>query len=486
MPKTYFYVLWGTLLVTDCLVASSKKIWGLNSTRIVVLESESVLLECICGSLEGSFWKDEHDFIFVGSNLQEETLFGSFTLTNYSLYITSVQLLHEGEYQCWCNYSVQEKYELNVEVIPNLVFTVASSNITGRVLYLEENRNHSLMCQANGAKPPVNLKLMINGDVLNSSITKFWVNESSARNGTYDSVVELWIRPTDITGNISCIRSPQTISKEQHTGVSFVTYVIPRIFLSINGRSFANRSTYVEEGNKVLVRCKAEGARPAANLTLMISNISFESTYSSTRPYAPSFHTLISENLIIIQEHTLLTCIGRGEYGYAEQSVYTNIISFVSPKLRLSINGEHIPNGTTYNNTEGKWVLVICEAFGARPSVNLTILVNGTSFQYSNVTDRAKNFNESTGLPTFSTRAAINLSSAEGKLTITCLCICYAQPRREFYYIEMLTTELNVDISITAIAIVSSVFAVIVLSGFLYCSIQIKRRRRTSKKSVPR
>lgn len=101
----------------------------------------------------------------------------------------------------------------------------------------------------------------------------------------------------------------------------------------INGSNFSNDEVYFEENQMLFVECRAQLARPAANMTLMVHDwgvrkTHFEDYFVSCEENGSSCDTFGKTTILVDNAFALVECIGRGQFGYNEQRVYANISTY--------------------------------------------------------------------------------------------------------------------------------------------------------------
>lgn len=78
--------------------------------------TEPVLLDNCCSIKQLLTWKFDNVVLYYNAVPRDNILTGSVSLLpNNSLFISSVSLLHEGTYQCFCNTMQRQNYTLEVE-----------------------------------------------------------------------------------------------------------------------------------------------------------------------------------------------------------------------------------------------------------------------------------------------------------------------------------------------------------------------------------
>lgn len=95
---TYLFVGYLILVLSCSSVTSDYLIYYTTSV------SDSVRFDCCNESHQRSDWKYADSFLFLNRNPIDQPFGNSVSvLRNYSLYIKSVSIQHEGSYECLCN-----------------------------------------------------------------------------------------------------------------------------------------------------------------------------------------------------------------------------------------------------------------------------------------------------------------------------------------------------------------------------------------------
>lgn len=123
----------------------------------------------------------------------------------------------------------------------------------------------------------------------------------------------------------------------------------PRIVMSINGSEYntstQDKTLYVWTGEEVFVSCKASGAKPAANLTILINNKGLNPSQADTVILVRNiqenrtFDSVVDMKIRLPERIGNITCASSGQDGIPGQEVtvhYQNI----SFDLFLTLNGQ--------------------------------------------------------------------------------------------------------------------------------------------------
>ena len=82
----------------------------------------------------------------------------------------------------------------------------------------------SVVCNASGAKPAVNLTFMINNDIVSNLEIDFEVFVNRHSNQTFDSVGRFKTQLREINGNITCLSSGQHATEGPLVTLHYYTY----------------------------------------------------------------------------------------------------------------------------------------------------------------------------------------------------------------------------------------------------------------------
>ncbi|KAJ8049861.1 Tyrosine-protein kinase STK [Holothuria leucospilota] len=168
-----------------------------------VIYMQPVLLDCNGTSDSGNQWTFHDHLLYLNRFVVKKTFKERAVLyQNYSLYFKSVFLEHDGYYECTRNFTVQEKYCLQVQAFPLLTVEINGRNYTTDALVALKKKAVAY-CYAVGARPPANLTWVIDNEVAPSSEVSYSTSENKKQQ-TYNSMAVLDIPNNKPRMNISC------------------------------------------------------------------------------------------------------------------------------------------------------------------------------------------------------------------------------------------------------------------------------------------
>ncbi|KAJ8027590.1 hypothetical protein HOLleu_32772 [Holothuria leucospilota] len=216
------------LQVCSCNSETDQKI-------IFSLQSTPVILGCQHESTKGNMWTHNGKIVFAGNNVIATHLKGTLLLLqNYSLFITSSSIFHDGLYKCIRNASNVEIYSLSVEVEPELFLSVNGRNVTNdTVIYADKIM---AQCYATRSKPAVSITWIMNNNVMEPSNDECVPSERDNRL-TYNCMSTLETQIKAKNGTLMCLTSNHSTFEAQLISVQFITTNIPQsnqIYLSCN------------------------------------------------------------------------------------------------------------------------------------------------------------------------------------------------------------------------------------------------------------
>ncbi|KAJ8050800.1 Tyrosine-protein kinase transmembrane receptor Ror [Holothuria leucospilota] len=429
---------------------------GHNPTKVEAFVSRNITLECPCTSSNfGKRWKHSSKVLYLGENLQDDDFPGNPHLVSpYSLTIESVDFRHEGNYSCFCNFTdIIKEYQL---LVRDLYLTINGSLITKETLHLEMDKQQTLACHVNGSNSDGSLKLMKNSQKVKPNISK------EGENGFVAKVV------TQLEGeeeNVSCTWISKLCLARHEIQVQFVIYASPHLYLKLNGSQNKETSLYLHERQNLHVECKATNARPAVNLTLFINDRPAATAADSSSQRNNLYNTIVSENIVLKDEHIRITCVTNGRYGFSEKFVEVNVTTYASSTLHLSVNDEQVENGTIYNNNGNSLLLFSCNAYGARPAVKIGWNKSGSYEASSQELEPSQSVTKMRN-SSFNTKSTLQLRSVGGKVKVTCFTLSDPGIPQQRYGVEVFTQ--GPSNALTAlIAVCSSVILVLVLVCFV-------------------
>ncbi|KAJ8041342.1 hypothetical protein HOLleu_12137 [Holothuria leucospilota] len=262
------------------------------------------------------------------------------------------------------------------------------------------------------------------------SINTIMLRDQYVWNMNVFSNYSLYISPVTIDheGFYQCVNGYEIATEH-----ILVVQVPPRIVMSINGSEYntstQDKTLYVWTGKEVFVSCKASGAKPAANLTILINNKRLNPSQADTVILVRNikenrtFDSVVDMKIRLPERIGNIICASSGQDGIPGQEVtvhYQNIsfdlfltlngqqsddviyvddkdeilaecyaeeimlsIVKVAPKVRLMINGHDCKNGTLITS-QHEVIGAICHAIGARPDVQLKWSVNDEFIEGTN------------------------------------------------------------------------------------------------------
>ncbi|XP_071852705.1 uncharacterized protein [Apostichopus japonicus] len=198
-----------------------------NPISVRVVERDSVILECNGFATKGNKWFLNDRVIFANEFLVY-FLSGVHLSNNYSLSILDVTFNHQGLYRCTRNYTHVVRYNVTIEVIPELSLSFDEHTFSEpRSTYdyvLKTGKPLGIKCMAVGSRPPASLTWVVNGgDVDPSNVHNVLYKPNKERINTTDSESTLHLLPTGTHVNISCqFRGIELVS--QNLTINFVIF----------------------------------------------------------------------------------------------------------------------------------------------------------------------------------------------------------------------------------------------------------------------
>ncbi|XP_071851199.1 uncharacterized protein [Apostichopus japonicus] len=339
--------LWDTVHLNNCCNESvGKHIWKFNDKVIFV-----------------------NKFSFVPDVLENGILLSD----NFDLTLRLLNFSFEGRYACACQEINWTEYELKIKVAPVVSMTINGNN--GSLAIVEAGKNFTAICKAEHAKPEVDLTWTINGNTESGS--KTYTNESEKMALTFDTTSILTTTLSRGFGTVSCTSSAQGSSGEQIVNMAYQSYEKPAIFLTIAGIRTEN-TTYVKEGNDVDAMCHTVDGFPKFVQTLHI-NGEFDTADAITSYTSGHMSYNASSSLrftsTIFDGHVTCRSSLNGTGILTEYRVVYSI--YVEPVVELTLNRVDV------SKTEEQIVVsknsalnTTCSAYGARPLVEILLLVN--------------------------------------------------------------------------------------------------------------
>ncbi|PIK38197.1 hypothetical protein BSL78_24964 [Apostichopus japonicus] len=172
---------------------------------------------------------------------------------------------HRGNISCRCSelsYFSEQRLIVSYStyVPPRMSLKINEFPINQSYFWVPQYELMVITCFAWNARPKVNLSWVINDR--DRIYTQTNVTEGDTP--LYHSKSLLDYIPTQEHETISCCGNSVT-SSEYHVGVSLYTYVLPKLYITLNGERTDKK--YVSAGENVTVICHADGARPTAVLS---------------------------------------------------------------------------------------------------------------------------------------------------------------------------------------------------------------------------
>ncbi|KAJ8030569.1 hypothetical protein HOLleu_27023 [Holothuria leucospilota] len=189
-----------------------------------VAVSDPVTFECK-GALEvDSYWKYGNEVLYFNRLKMSNQVGDNFRLLeNYSLFISSALLSHQGTYECIRNSVGIATHILEVQVPPEVFITVGGHNAAD-VLQIDENEELNATCHALHSSPAVNLTWKLNDDYVESSLILHVSITNDGNNLTWDTFAFLKTFLQGERGNITCISSPQDMFTSKEVYLEYFQY----------------------------------------------------------------------------------------------------------------------------------------------------------------------------------------------------------------------------------------------------------------------
>ncbi|PIK57142.1 putative tyrosine kinase receptor Cad96Ca [Apostichopus japonicus] len=177
-----------------------------------------------------------------------------------------------------------------------------------------------ITCFAWDARPKVNLSWVIN----DHDRIYIQTNVTEGDRSTYNSTSLLEHTPTSENETIICYGNSVT-SSEYNVGVSLYTYVLPELYITLNGERIEKE--YVNSGENLNVTCHAVGARPTTLLSFNDRN----ENVTELPPTTSTSTSRISFLLIKRLEEETITCTStQGRGGESDLTKYVMVTVTVS------------------------------------------------------------------------------------------------------------------------------------------------------------
>lgn len=251
------------------------------------------------------------------------------------------------------------------------------------------------------------------------SINTIMLRDQYVWNMNVFSNYSLYISPVtlDHEGFYQCVNGYEIATEH-----ILVVQVPPRIVMSINGSEYntstQDKTLYVWTGEEVFVSCKASGAKPAANLTILINNKRLNPSQADTVILVRNikenrtFDSVVDMKIRLPERIGNIICASSGQDGIPGQEVtvhYQNI----SFDLFLTLNGQQ-SDDVIYVDDKDE-ILAECYAEETMLSINFDWLVKGRHIDMPRVSSRKIRVDE-----TFYSKSAMQYKENELNGTIAC------------------------------------------------------------------
>ncbi|XP_071852703.1 uncharacterized protein [Apostichopus japonicus] len=210
-----------------------------NPISVRVVERDSVILECNGFATKGNKWFLNDRVIFANEFLVY-FLSGVHLSNNYSLSILDVTFNHQGLYRCTRNYTHVVRYNVTIEVIPELLLSFDEQTFSDpRSTYnhvVKAGEPLEITCLAVGSRPPASLTWVVNGeDVDPSNVHTVLYKPNKEKLNTTDSESTLHLLPAGTHVNISC----------QFRGIAYVSQNLTINFIIFESSDDAEKKDLV-------------------------------------------------------------------------------------------------------------------------------------------------------------------------------------------------------------------------------------------------
>ncbi|KAJ8041341.1 Ephrin type-B receptor 3 [Holothuria leucospilota] len=353
----------------------------------IVLVSDNVLLESCGTSSTKKYWSFEGTVMYFNKMAMDQRFGNTVTvLQNFSLAITSASLEHEGTYECRHDKLSMMNHSLEVRVLPHVELSI-DDKVKQDVYHLEAGNNISIVCNASGAKPAVNVTFMVNNNIISPLETEFDVSVNRQSNQTFDSVGQFKTQLWGTSGNVTCFTNGQDASEEQGVALHYYTYSVPVVAVTLNGEK-DDDVIYVSENDTILAECSAREARPAVNITWRIDNreIDIKSETitiitSNTSETTETFNSYSSMRYQPSMVNGTISCVTTLENTGIVQEAVRSFYTYVIPEVFIVVNGKD--SGEVVNIVQGEEIVASCHTTETRPDVGLDWMVNNAKLDHN-------------------------------------------------------------------------------------------------------
>lgn len=301
---------------------------GINKSEVYIpLYQPSVATCYALGSRPASnlFWYIDtlpinHSDVANQTIVQKQDLFNTISSMFFTPQNTSGSITCISKFSNKGNHRKEKCLKFYTYMIPKMFISIEGIGDIDFIT-VAVNQLVQVVCNASAARPKSHISWLVNNQPIKNleevNETSFYVEKDDA---TFDTVSTMWYRPKDATGSITCTSQFGSMGDVARINATYLTYVIPKMYFTINGKTWKNVSTInVTASQNVTVICNAEGTRPKLWLLWKVNGRNFDTKSFFKINSGQTFNVTTFLEFLPNETETHVMCF---TYGLNDQNIF--------------------------------------------------------------------------------------------------------------------------------------------------------------------